>query len=76
MGIKVHKSQEKTLDLAILDLGKSENFSGMNLVALYSISTERLQKVNRSIRLPIIRDAYAELNLKFDATKERFSGLW
>ena len=33
------------------------------------IPFELFQKVNRSNILPIIRDAYAEISLKFDATK-------
>ena len=83
----IQKSQGKTLDLEIVDLGESEKCSGMTLVALYRvhklshfllrpISLERLQKVNRSNRFPIIQDACSELNLKFDARKERFSGLY
>ena len=83
----IHKSQRKTLDLEIIDLGKSEKCSDMTLVALSCvrklshfllrpISFERFQKGNKSKILPIIRDAYAELNLKFDATRERFNELW
>ena len=30
----IHKSQGKTLDCAVINLGKIENCSGMNLVAL------------------------------------------
>ena len=84
---KIHKSQGKTLDLAITDLGKSEKCSGMTMVALsrvrklihlliFPLLLEQLQTVNRSNILPIILYAYAEPNLKFDTTKERFSGLW
>ena len=39
---------------------------------LRPISLERLQKVNRSNSLSIIQNAYAELNLKFDSTKQIF----
>ena len=42
---------------------------------LYPIPFEWIQKVYRSNILPIIPYAYAELNLKFDTTKELFSGL-
>ena len=83
----VHKYQEETLYLAIIYLGKSEKCSGMTVATLscvrklshfllFPISFERLKKINRSNSLPIIQDAYAELNLKFDATKERFYGFW
>ena len=41
----------------------------------HPIFIEQLKKVNKSNSLPIIRDAYAEFNLKFDATKERYAGL-
>ena len=43
---------------------------------LHTISLGQLHKVDRSNRLPIVRDYYAELNLKFDTTKDRFSRLW
>ena len=77
---KMNKSQGKTLDLAIIDVGKSGKCSGITLVTLYlghklstfllrSLSFERMQKVNWSNRLPITRYAYAELNLNFDSTK-------
>ena len=57
----------------------------MTLVALYCvrklshmlprpISLEIVQKVNRPNSLPITKDVYSELNLKFDAAKEHFSG--
>ena len=68
-------------------LGKSEKFSGMMLVAfscvcklshliLRPISLKLFKNSNRSNSLPIIQYAYAELNLKVEATTERFSILW
>ena len=79
----IHKSQGKTLDLAIIYLGKSEKCSDMAFVALlrvlklihlliFPILIERLKKVIKSNSLPIIRDAYAELDLNLYAMKEHF----
>ena len=83
----IHKSQGKTLDLAIIYLGKSEKCSDMAFVALlrvlklihlllFPILIERSKKVIKSNSLPIIRDAYAELDLNFDATRESLYELW
>ena len=82
----IHKSQVNTLYLVIIYLGKSEKCSGMTLVSIscvqklsnfipHPIFIEQSQSVNRSNRLPIIRNSYSELNSRFDATKQCFSRL-
>ena len=43
---------------------------------IFKISLERLQNFNKSNSLPITRDAYAELDLNFDSTREHFAQLW
>ena len=81
--LTIHKPQGYTLDLSIKYLGLSENCSGMTLVTLYClyklnyfllrlISYQKSQNFNRPNILPIIRDAFAELNLRFDAKKNVF----
>ena len=83
----IHKSQGKTLKKAVIDIDKSEKCFGMTLVALSripevddmllkSISLERLQKINRSPRLQVIKSAVQSLDNKFEDTKRRFSNLW
>ena len=83
----IHKSQGKTLEKAVIDIDKSEKCFGMTLVALSRvcelddillkpISLERLQKINRSSRLQVIKSALEDLTNKFEDTKRRFSDLW
>ena len=71
---------------AVIDIDKSENFFGMTLVALSripevddmllkSISLERLQKMNRSARLQVIKLAVQRFNNKFEDIKRRFINL-
>ena len=83
----IHKSQGKTLKKAVIDIDTSEKCFGMTLVALSrvcelddillkSVSLERLQKINRSSRLQVIKSALEDLTNKFEDTKRRFSNLW
>ena len=83
----IHNYQGNTLEIAIIDFGKSTKCSGVKLVAQYCVHTlshfplcpkflERLQNINLTNSLLIIRDAYVEINLYFDSTEERCSGLW
>ena len=71
----IHKSQGKTLDRAVIDLGNSERCSGMTLVALSRVrrlsdlllkpfTCERLQKVNGSSGLSELRQAMDQLRQK------------
>ena len=66
-----------------MDLGESENFSGVTMVNLSCVRKlshlplclillEQFQEVNRSKFLPITQDVFAEIKLDFDATKESF----
>ena len=45
-------------------------------ILLKPISLERLQKINRSSRLQVIKSALEDLTNKFEDTKRRFSDLW
>ena len=83
----IHKSQGKTLDQVVIDLGKSEKCSGMTLVALSRVrrlndlllkpfSLERLKKTNNSNQLPIIQRALERLKEKAVLTKNKFEHLW
>ena len=71
----IHKSQGKTLDHAVVDLGSSEKCNGMTLVALSRVrhlnnlllkpfTFERLQKVNKSSGLADLRSAMERLQQK------------
>jgi ATP-dependent DNA helicase PIF1 len=71
----IHKSQGKTFDRAVIDLGKREMCSGMTLVALSRVrrlsdllfkpfSYERLEKVNKSGGLAALREAMDRLRQK------------
>ena len=77
----IHKSQGKTLDNAVINLGKSEKCSGLTLVALSRVRQlsglllkpfyfQRLTKVNQSNALPMIRAALQALRQKFEATRQ------
>jgi len=68
----IHKSQGKTLERAVIDLGKAEKCSCMTLVALSRvcdlrhmmlkpISFERLEKINNSSGLAVLRAATERL---------------
>ena len=83
----IHKSQGRTLDMAVIDLGSSEKCCGMSLVALSRVknlnnillkpfSFERLRKINKSKQLPKVQLALTELDKRFQATKERYDLLW
>lgn len=83
----IHKAQGKTLDLAVIDLGKSEKCSGMTLVALSRVrglkdlllkpfSMERLDKVNKANSLPLIKAALVKIHAKALRTKDAFARIW
>ena len=72
----IHKSQGKTLDKAIIDLGTTEKCSEMTLVALSRVrkirhlllrlfSYERLKKINKAKQLQSIRNTIQRLQHKF-----------
>ena len=79
----IHKSQGKTLDKVVIDLGTTERCSGMTLVALSRVrklqhlllrpfSYERLKKINKAKPLQSIRNAIQRLQTKFQQTQLRF----
>ena len=79
--IKIHKSQGRTLELSVIDLGTSKNCCGLSLVVLSSMkkfnnifieqfSYERLRRINKSKQLPKVQVALTELDRKFQATKK------
>ena len=85
--ITIHKSQGGTLDLAVIDLGTSEECCCMSLVAISRVkelnnillqpfSYERLRKINKSKQLPKVQDALTDLCNKFEATKQTYGTLW
>ena len=85
--ITIHKSQGRTLELAVIDLGISEKLCGMSLVALSRVKKlnnillepfyyERLRKINKSKRLPKVQVYLTELDRNFQATKGSHNFLW
>ena len=85
--ITTHKSQGRTLESTVIDLGSSERCSGVTLVALSRVkelknillqpfSHERLRKVNKSKQLASVQSALTELERKFARSKERYNLLW
>jgi len=68
----IHKSQGKTLDRAVIDLGKAGKCTGMTLVTLSRVrklkhmlvkpfSLERLEKVNKSAGSAVLQDTMRTL---------------
>ena len=83
MGITIHKSQERTLELGVIDLGTSENCCGISLIALSRVkkikkillkpfSYELSIKINKSKHLPKVKVSMAELERKFQVVKESY----
>ena len=81
--ITIHKPQGRTLEMAIIDLGNSKKYAGMTLVALSHVKKlenillhyflyERLKKVNKANKLPIIRSTIQALNSNFELTRYYF----
>ena len=81
--IIIHKSQERTLELAVIDLVTSENCCGMSQVALSHMknlsnillkpfSYEQSININKSKQLPKVQVALTELDRKFQATKDSY----
>lgn len=82
----IHKSQGKTLDKAVVDIGKGEKCCGMTLVALSrvrqlqhillkSFSFERLNKINRNPKLQQIQEALQNFANKAENTKITYGHL-
>ena len=83
LGVQNPKIPREELRSSDIIFRESEKCSGMTLVALSCLSKlnclllipiylERLKKVNMSNILSTIQDSYAELDLKFGATKKVF----
>ena len=82
----IHKAQSKTLYLSVIDIGKSEIYYGMALVAFYWVhKSEHLllnpftleqKKSNRSNYLATIQISLQTLHVKFQDTKVRFNHSW
>ena len=83
----IHKAQDKNLDLATIDIDKSERCCGMTLVALSRVhklehfllkpfTLEQLQKITRSNSLATIQTDLQTLNANFQSTKVILNHLW